>query len=808
MKFALRQLLKSPGFTLVALLTLALGIGANTAIFSLVNAVILRPLPFPRPEQLMLVWCNNTREKIPDDITSWPTFNDWRTQNRTFSSMAGYSAGNMNLTGNGEPEQIPGCTVGDKFFESLGVSPLLGRWFSDDEQVEGKDAVVIIGHGLWQRRFGGDPAVIGKDIQIGGRPRTIVGVMPPGFAFPAKTDAYIPIAPTPQRRAGRNSFWLPVMGRLKPGVTVAEAQADLLAITQNVIRANPGQEGYLVNVVGLHAWTVRHVRTALWVLLGAVGCVLLIGCANLANLLLARGVSRRREIAVRIALGASRGQIVRQLLAESALLAVGGGGLGVLLGIWGLDAIKAFAGATLPQFALIRIDPAVLAVTAAVSVLCGLGFGLLPAWQASRTNPHDALKDGGRGSSVSRSAQLTRGALVIAQTALAVVLLVGAGLLLRSFWKLSQVETGLHGDQLVSLPLNLPRAKYNDGPKTAAFHAQLEEKLASLPGVQSAALTSSILLERLHNSGIFTIEGQPTPPDGHRLELPIDSASPGYFATMKIPLVEGRMFNASDVQGGAQVALINETMAHMFWPHQSPLGRRFLFGNPPPPDAKDANGQPRLPNWITIVGVVKDTRRQGADRAIRIESWLPMAQNPSRRFLVIVRTALSPAVIARSLREAVWSIDRDLPVPRIAPVTELIDATTAQRRLNLSLLAAFAGLALVLAALGLYGVVAYSVTQRTGEFGIRFALGARPSDVLRLVLGQATRLVAIGLLVGLIGALALGRVVESLLFGVNAYDGATYAGVILVLGAAALVAAWLPARRAAKVDPMSALRTE
>jgi predicted permease len=808
LRFALRQLAKSPGFTFVAVLTLALGIGANTAIFTLVNAVILRPLPFANPEQLMLVWNNNSREGIPDDITSWPTFNDWRTQNRTFASMAGYNPGNVNLTGSGEPEQVPSCGAGDKFFETLGVTPFLGRWFTDEEQTEGKDGVAIISHGLWLRRFAGDPTVIGRDIQISGRPRTIVGVMPPNFALPARTDVYYPIAPSTQTRNARNSFWLPVLGRLNPGVTLAQAQADLDTITANIIRQNPGQEGYLVNVVGMHAWFVRNVRTALWVLLGAVGCVLLIGCANLANLLLARGVARRREIAVRIALGASRGQIVRQLLVESVLLAFGGGALGVLLGVWGLDLIKTLGAASLPQLATIAINPTVLGVTAAVSIACGLAFGLVPAWQASRTDPHEALKDGGRGSSASRSAQLTRASLVVAQAALAVVLLVGAGLLLRSFWKLAQVETGLRGDGLVSMPLSLPRAKYNDGPKTAAFQAQLSERLAGVPGVQSASLTTAILLERLHNSGIFTVEGRPNPPGERRLELPIDSASPDYFSTMGIPLVEGRTFNAADIIGAPRVAIINETMARQFWPGQSPLGRRFIFGDLPAPGATDASGQPRTPNWITVVGVVKDTRRQGADRPIRIESWLPMGQRPAGRFLVVARTALPAPVIARSLREAVWSIDKDLPVPRVQPVAELLDSTTAQRRLNMVLLGAFAGLALLLAALGVYGVMAYSVNQRTGEFGIRLALGAQPGDLLRLVFANAARLISLGLGLGLIVSLALAQVVSTLLYGVGARDWITYAGVTLVLALAALLAAWLPARRAAKVDPMTALRAE
>lgn len=808
LRFALRQLLKAPGFTLVALLTLALGIGANTAIFSLVNAVVLRPLPYPRPAELVLVWNNNTIEKINDDITSWPTFNDWRTQNRTFAVMAGYSPGNANLTGQGEPEQVPTCNVGDHFFETLGIAALRGRWFTAEEQVEGKDGVVVLGHALWQRRFGGDESILGRDIQVNGRPRTVVGIMPPGFAFPARAQLYVPIAPSEQLRNSRNSFWLPVLGRLKPGVTVEQAQADLTTINNAIIAANPGQAGYDVNVVGMHAYVVRNVRSALWILLGAVGCVLLIGCANLANLLLARGVARRREIAVRLALGASRARIVRQLLIESVLLALAGGALGVVGGTWGLQLIKVLGAGYLPRLDTIHTDATVLAATAFAAIACGIGFGLVPAWQASHTDPHDALKEGGRGASASRGTQLTRATLVVAQASLAVVLLIGAGLLLRSFWKLQQVNTGLRGDELISVPLSLPRAKYADGPTTAAFHAQLLERVSALPGVQSAGLTTSILMDRLHNSGIFTPEGRAFAPNERRAELPIDSASGSYFATMGIPLVEGRTFNTSDVLGGSRVAIINETMARNWWPDQSPIGRRFLFGNPPAPDAKDANGQPVTPNWITVVGVVKDTRRLGPDSPVRIESWLPVGQRPARSIQLVVRTALPVDTMARTLRETIWSIDRDLPVPRIEPVADILSEQTAQRRLNLALIGAFAVLALVLAALGLYGVMAYSVTQRTGEFGIRLALGAAPADVQRLVLVHALRLVASGLGLGVAISFAVGAWVESLLYGVSARDAATYVGVVAVLGTAALLAAWLPARRAARVDPMVALRAE
>ncbi len=806
LRHAVRQLRRNSGFTFVAVLTLALGIGANTAIFSLVHALILRPLPFPQPEQLVLVWRNSAREAPADGLASWPVFSDWRTQNTTFASMAGYSISNVSFTGSGEPEQLPAVYAGDRFFETLGVQPVLGRWFRDEEQIRGKETeVVILSHGLWLRRFGADPAVLGKDIQVNQRPRTVVGVMPAGFAFPARTDLYLPLAPDDRVRALRSATFVFMLGRLKPGVPIVQAQIDLAAITSNIERQFPKEQGFVAQVIGMHAWTVRNVHTALWVLLGAVGCVLLIACANLASLLLARGIARRREIAVRVALGASRARIIGALLIESLVLAFAGGGLGLLFGKWAVDTIKAFAAATLPQHTLIGIDSVVLAVTAVVCVLCGLGFGLVPAWLASRTDPHEALKEGARGQSATRSAQIARGALVVAQTALAVVLLIGAGLLLRSFWKLSEVNTGLRGDQLVAMPL-APVGNNYSGSGLVAFQQTLMERLAALPGVQSAGLTTNILLQGIDTGSNFTIEGRPNPPAEHRLRLPLDSVSPDYFATMGVPLVAGRAFNAGDVQGAPRVAIVNETMARLFWPDQSAVGRRFLFGDLPVPDAK---GERRAPDWITIVGVVRDTRRQGPDRPIRIECWKPLAQPPTfNRFHAVVRTSLPAPAIARSLRAAVWSIDKDLPVPRVEAVAELLDAGIRQRRLNLWLLAAFAALALLLAALGLYGVMAYSVNQRTGEFGIRFALGAQPGDVLRLVLSQASRLISLGLALGLLGALVLGRVVETLLFDIKAHDALTYVGVAVLLALVALFAAWLPARRAARVDPMTALRCD
>ena len=799
-RFALRGLLKSPGFTFVALVTLALCIGANTAIFSLVRAVVLRPPPFPNAEQLVYVWNDNRRENIHDDITSWPTFSDWRTQNGTFVEMAGFTGANLNLTGDGEPEQVTGCRAGDRLFDTLGVNPQLGRWFSSDEQLDGKDGVAILSYGLWQRRFGGDPAVLGRQIQVNGLPRTVIGVMPPRFAFPDRAELYIPLAPAADLREARSAFWLPVIGRLKPGVSIAQAQADVGVINDRIEKEFPDEAGYGVNVVGMHAWSTRNVRTALLVLFGAVGCVLLIGCANLANLLLARGISRQRDIAIRFALGARRAQVVRQLLAESVLLAILGGAIGIALGSWGLGLIKTFAAAQLPRPDLIVSDGTVLLITASASVLCGLAFGLVPAWQVSRVDPQESLKSGGNALSASRSTEWTRATLVVVQAAMSVVLLVGAGLLLRSFWWLTKVDTGLHGEQMVSIPLQLPRSKYREDAKTAESIKELQTRIAGVPGIQAVTVTTSILLNRLHDSGTFTIEGQAWSDREHRAELPVDSIAPNYLAVMNVPLVEGRAFTEFDGQGGSNVAIVNETFAKNYFRGESALGHRFLFGDLPP------EGQ--TPTWITIVGVVRDTRRQGADQPVRIESFVPLIQNAPRRFQVIVRSSLPLPAIARSLREAIWSVDRDLPVPRLDLVTAVLDAENTSRRLNLGLIGAFAGLALLLAAIGLHGVMSYSVTRRTSEFGIRMALGAKPSDVSRLVLGQGLRLMGIGLGVGVAASLVLGRVIASLLYGIKPHDLVAYLGALGVLALSALLACWLPALRATRVNPVVALRTE
>jgi putative ABC transport system permease protein len=793
LRYGARMLVKQPSFTLIAVLTLALGIGANTAIFSVVNALLLRPLPYPESEQLTWVWMDNRPEGIREDITSWPNFEDWRARNQSFQAMAGVRDRRFNLTGAGEPEELYGANVSPNFFELMRVSPARGRGFNADEEQEGRDQVVVIGHGLWQRRFGGDEKIVGQTLSLNGQPQTIIGVMPPGFQFPNKTEVWKPLAPDGQMRAARSAFWLPVIGRLKPGVTRAQAQTDMTGIAQRLEQQYPDSNtGFGVNVVLMHEQLVGRMRTALWVLLGAVGCVLLIACANAANLLLARAATRQKEIAIRAALGASRGRVARQLLTESVLLAAVGGGLGLWLARWGLDALVVFAPSDLPRAESISMDRRVLFFTLGLSLLTGLVFGLAPALQASKPGLGEVLKEGGRGGG--GGGRHTRNVLVVAEIALALVLLVGAGLLLKSSWRLQQVNPGFNPERVLKVRLSLPPSKYPEGANVAAFYQQLLERLRALPGVQAAGMSSSVLLNKVHNSSGINIEGRPAPADGPRPELPLDSVSPSYFQVLGMQLLQGRNFTEQDQRDGLSVAIVNETMARRFWPDEDPIGKRFNFGD---------GGR-----WWTVVGVVRDSRRQGLDAPIRIESFLPHAQRPVRAMEVVLRTTDDPLVMARTVRSAVWSLDGDLPVSEIQTVEEMMGARVAPRRFNLLLLGLFALVAVLLAAVGIYGVMSYSVTQRTHEIGIRLALGAQTRAVLSLVIGQGMRLALLGVGIGLTAAAGLTRLMAGLLFGVSATDPLTFGAIALLLVGIVLLACWIPARRATKVDPMIALRAE
>ncbi|HEY7180841.1 MAG TPA: ABC transporter permease [Blastocatellia bacterium] len=799
LRYGARMLLKNPGFTLIAVLTLALGIGANTAIFSVVNGVLLSALPYPQPEQLAMVWCDNRRQGIPDDITSYPNFVDWRNRNKTFQGMAGVTSDRYNLTGTGEPEEISAATVSINFFKLMGVNTALGRAFTAEEEQPGRDKVVVLSHSLWQRRFGADPGILNRTITLSDEPYVVVGIMPPGFQFPEKTEIWGPLAPDEGMRSdkARFGFFLPVVGRLKPGVTRAQAQADLDVIANQIEKQFPDMAGYGVNVVPMLENTVGPIRRSLMVLFVAVLFVLLIACANVANLLLARGSVRRREVAVRAALGAGRWRIVRQLLTENMLLAVLGGALGVLLAWWGLRLLVNLKPANIPRLEDIRLDGHVLWFTLALSLLTGLIFGLAPALQTTHFKLSESLKEGAHTGTGGRRAQRIRGIFIVAEVALTLALLVGAGLLVRSFWRLQRVDPGFRTDHLLTLRVTLWGSKYRQGAQAVSFYEQLQERLAALPGVVSASATSDIMLRRLATSAGFTIENRPRDPNELALELPFDRAQPNYFQTMGVQLLKGRAFTAQDSRDTPRVAIVNETFVKRYFPNDDPVGKRFTFGG----------GGPNA-RWFTIVGVVRDTKRQGLDQPVRIESWMPLAQMPAGSMDVVLRTTGDPLALGNAARETVWSLDRDLPIPTIQTVEQILSERVAQRRLNMLLLALFALVALILAAVGVYGVMNYAVTQRTHEIGVRVALGAQTRDVLRLIVGQGMKLALAGVVIGLIATLALTRLMASLLFGVSATDPITFVAIAALLFMVAIAACWIPARRASKVDPMAALRCE
>src|SRR5215475_12690850 len=799
LRYGARMLLKNPGFTLIAVLTLALGIGANTAIFSVVNGVLLSALPYPQPEQLAMVWCDNRRQGIPDDITSYPNFVDWRDRNKTFQGMAGVTSDRYNLTGTGEPEEIRGATVSINFFQLIGVNPMLGRVFTAEEEQPGRDKVVVLSHSLWQRRFGGNPGILNKTISLSDETYLVVGIMPPGFQFPENTEIWGPLAPDEGMRSdkARFGFFLPVVGRLKPGVTRAQAQADLDVIANQIEKQFPDMAGYGVNVVPMLENTVGPIRRSLLVMFVAVLFVLLIACANVANLLLARGSGTRREVAGRAALRAGHWRIVRQLLTENMLLAVLGGALGVLLAWWGLRLLVNLKPANIPRLEDIRLDGSVLLFTLAISLLTGLIFGLAPALQTTHFKLSESLKEGSHTGTGGRRAQQIRGVFIVAEVALTLALLVGAGLLVRSFWRLQRVDPGFRTDHLLTLRVTLWGSKYRQGAQAVSFYEQLQERLAALPGVVSASATSDIMLRRLATSASFTIENRPRDPNELALELPFDRAQPNYFQTMGVQLLKGRAFTAQDSRDTPRVAIVNETFVKRYFPNEDPVGKRFTFGG----------GGPNA-RWITIVGVVRDTKRQGLDQPVRIESWMPLAQMPAGSMDVVLRTIGDPLALSNAVREAVWSLDRDLPIPSIRTMEQILSERVAQRRLNMLLLGLFAMVALILAAVGVYGVMNYAVTQRTHEIGVRMALGAQTGDVLRIVVRQGMLLVLVGVVIGLIATFILTRLMATLLFGVSATDPITFAAIAVLMLGVALAACYIPARRAAKVDPMIALRCE
>lgn len=796
LRYALRQLIKAPSFTAVAILTLALGIGACTAIFSVVNTVLLQPLDFSDPARIVVIR-ETQLPQFPEFSVSPPNYLDWAKQTKSYEFLAAYSGAGMNLTGDGEPQRLVGVKATAHYFDVYGVKPVLGRMLLPEEDAPGKNHVVVLSYPFWQRVFGGTRDVVGRAIQLNGEPYTVVGVAPPGFGQASKVDVYVPMAFKPDETANdaRGSHYISVAGRLKPGVTTAQAKAELEVLATQLAQQYPdSNKGWGIFMMPVQDYLVRDVKPVLYTLLGAVGCVLLIACANIANLLLARATARHREISIRAALGAGRGRLIRQLLTESVVLAVCGGLAGILLARWGLDALLALAPSTLPRISEIRLDKGVLIFSLALSVLTGLVFGIAPAWLAARADVNEALKQGTRGSTEGGARGRLRSALVVIEVVFALMLLGGAGLLARSFMQLAKVDPGFNPDNATLLRLSLPQKKYALPEQQTAFADALLERVKALPGVQAAGVTHSMPLVSDYVLG-FNIEGRPAIAPSDLPSTNYYTVTPDYFKAMGIRLIRGRVFTPQDDAKAPRVAIINETMARQHFPNEDPIGKRINITNGPD-------------TWREIVGIVGDIKQYGVDKATSAQSYEPFAQVPFSSVNVVVRTNGSPAALLGALRPTVYSIDKDQPVGIIRPLEEIMSESIARQRFAMTLLSVFSAVALVIAAVGIYGVMAYNVVQRTGEFGIRMALGAQQRDVLRLVLTQGGKLIGLGLLIGLLATLAASRAMGSMLFNTSAYDPLTLATITVLLAVVALLACFFPANRATKVNPIEALRAE
>ena len=799
LRYGLRMLVRNPGFTAVAVTALALGIGANTAIFSVVNTVLLRPLPFQDPERLVMVFEDSRAHGYPRDTPTAANYIDWRDQNQVFESMAAIAGASFNLTGVGDPERLVGYRVSGSMFPMLGISPQLGRWFTPDEDQAGANPVVIMSHRLWQQRFGGDPNIVGKPLTLSGRSVTVVGIMPAGFRIYSEgEELWVPIAFSQEEQQNRSAHYLNVMARLKPGVTLSQAQAEMSTIATRLQQQYPATNTNVGSeVVPLHEQVVGDIRPALLIFLGAVGLVLLIACVNVANLLLARAAVRQREIALRVALGASRRRLIRQFLTESVLLGMLGGVVGLLLAVAGLKLLTAVIPPDIPQVKNISIDPRVLGFTILISLLTGLIFGLAPAIQSSSFSPNETLKEGGRGS-VAGGGNRIRAGLIVAEVAISLVLLIGAGLLINSFLRLRNVDPGFRSNNLLTMRVSLPASKYNDLAKRAAFYTEINRRLENVAGVKSSAVITNLPLYFQSNSDNISIEGRPDPPPNQQPIINTRVISPKYFETMGIPLLSGRQLTDQDTDDSPNVTVISETMARRYWPGENPIGKRIAFGRPE-----------RDEDWIQIVGITGDVRQSDLITEIKPQMYVSYQQIG---FFVprdlVVKTDVDPMSMAATVRKTIWEIDKDQPVSNIRTMDQIASESVAQQRFSMLLFAIFAGVAMLLAAVGIYGVMSYSVAQRRGEFGIRMALGAQKRDVLKLTIGKGLKLVLLGVVFGLAGAFALTRLMSSLLFGVGATDPATFAAISLVLVGVGLLASYIPARRATKLDPIVALRYE
>jgi putative ABC transport system permease protein len=800
LRYGLRSLIKHPTFTAICVVTLALGIGANTAIFTVVNAVVLRPLPFQDAERLAMIW--TARDTNQEQPLSFADYNDLKNQAKSFSAVGAASPlWNFTLTSEGEPEPLQGMYLSASLLELLRVTPERGRTFTAEEDRVGGTPVALISHSLWQRRFGGAENIVGQSITLSGVNGTVIGVMPPDFQLlePA-AEVWVPLAQNQFASSARQVRLLSAVGRLADNLQPVAANAELNSIANQWAGQYPeSNTGVGMRVVPLHQQVTGKVRPALWLLVGAVGLVLLIACANIINLMLVRSASRRKEIAVRAALGAGRRRLLRQLLTESVTLSLLGGGAGVLLGSWGVQALLALNPIPLPRYNQIRLDLTVLAFTLAASVITGILFGLAPAWQSLKLDLQSALKEGGRTSIADSGQRRLSNLLVIAETAMAMVLLIGAGLLLKSFAHLLDVKPGFVTENVLTMQLGLPNTSYNEPQKRVAFLKQLETNLAAAPEVASVGFVTRLpLLSALNNITTFlAIEGREVPA-GERPEIDFRRASTGYFQTMGIPLLKGRLVTEQDSANNTGAVVINEAMATRFWPNEDPIGKRISTAT--------SNGQQT--QWQTIVGVVGSVRHLGLDVAPRPEIYYHTNTNPPFGPVVVIRTTGDPQRLISIARAKVRELDRNAAISNVNTMDQLVAQSVAQRRFGMFLVSVFAALALVLAVVGIYGVVSYSVAQRTNEIGVRMALGASTTDVLKMVLKNGMSLALIGVGVGLAGAFAVTRLMIAVLFDVKPTDLATFATVAVGLILVALLACYVPARRAMKVDPLVALRCE
>jgi putative ABC transport system permease protein len=809
-RYGVRVLLKNRSFTAVAVFALALGIGANSAIFSVVNSVVLRPLPYKDSERLVTIYSSLLQPGLEKIVVSAPELADFREQNNSFDEVAAYDFQGVNVTGGDEPERIRAALLSPNLLPLLGIDSLIGRGFSPVEDQPGHSQVAVLSYSLWQRRFAGDRNVIGRSIAVDGKSLEVIGVMRGDFHFPdADTELFLPLTISPEllTEDNRGSHYLSVIARLRPGASIERAQADVNAIAQrmSVEHASTYRSGYGAQVIAMRDDIVGDVRQTLFILLGAVGFVLLIACANVANLLLARGAARQKEVAVRTALGATRLRLVRQFLTESAILAIIGGGLGLLLALWGVEFLVALSPASIPRINEISLDARVVAVTIGVSLLTGLLFGLAPAMQFSKPDLNETLKDVGRSSTDGRHRQRLRGLLVISELALSIVLLAGAGLMIKSFIKVQGANPGFDTENLLTMRLSLPRSKYSDFNQQTRFFQELIERIQAQPGVQSTAAINALPLSGSTGDRSFKIEGRTPAPGEAGPDEELRFISFGYFSAMGISLFRGRDFTERDNSGAPRVVIVNQALADRYWSGDDALGKRIAYSG---------LGEGK-PNWCEIVGVVSNVKHTGPDIPAKPEVYLPYLQplfstatSTIGPMYLVIRSATPPANLTPAIRGAIASIDANQPVSNVKTMSERLNGALAQRRFNMLLLDIFAGVALLLASIGIYGVMSFAVTQRTRELGIRMALGASASNLLRLILGQGMALALIGVIGGLAASFVLTSLINSLLYEVSATDPLTFFAVSVILIAVAMGACLIPARRAMKVDPMVALRHE